>query len=104
MGPTQSSDLTDSARLQYENSPKPLIDRWYKENSRELRDKVITKGLLAVGAMLERAGLPVTSSVPRCALAVDFAALFDPSLTGAAFESVAESCHFLSRGRRCGNA
>jgi hypothetical protein len=55
------------------------------------RHTVITKGLLACGAMGERAGLPVTSSVPRYALMPDFAALFDPALTGAPFEAAAEA-------------
>lgn len=91
MGPTQAADRSDPARLAYSSKPEALSDRWYKENSRELRDKVITKGLLAVGAMMDKPGLPVTSSVPRYALAPDFAALFDPALTGPPFDAAAEA-------------
>jgi hypothetical protein len=57
--------------------------RWYEENSREaLRDETIRQGFITNNAMIERQGLPTTSSWPRYALRRDFAVLFDPALVG----------------------
>jgi len=51
--------------------------RWYADNTREpIRDETIRFGLIPVGAVMEREGLPTTSSLPRYALRRDFAALF----------------------------
>jgi BsuBI/PstI restriction endonuclease domain/BsuBI/PstI restriction endonuclease HTH domain len=62
--------------------------RWYEDNSREpLRDETIRQGLITNNAVVERSGLATTSSFPRYALRKEFAALFDPSLTGAALET-----------------
>lgn len=91
MGDTQAADRSEAARRLYATRPAGLPDRWYKENSREFRDKVITKGLLAVGAMIERQGLPTTSSSPRYALSASFAALFNPALNGNDFATAAEA-------------
>jgi hypothetical protein len=61
--------------------------RWYADNTREpIRDETLRDGLVAVGAVLRRADLPTTSGLPRYALKIDFAALFDPVLRGAALE------------------
>lgn len=63
--------------------------RWYKDNTREpTRDEVIRQGLLALGAVIVRPGLPTTSPEPRYALARDFAALFmvDPAETASRIE------------------
>lgn len=60
---------------------------WYADNSREsIRDEAIRQGFLPVGAMVDDKTLATTSSVPRYALAEDFAGLFDPALTDAALE------------------
>jgi len=57
------------------------IDRWYAGNTREpIRDETLREGLIRTGAVIEREGLPTTSSKPRYALAPGFAALFDPHL------------------------
>jgi len=59
--------------------------RWYEENSREpVRDETLRQGLITNNAVIERQGMPTTSSLPRYALKVVFAALFAPALTGPA--------------------
>lgn len=62
--------------------------RWYADNTREpIRDETLRDGLVAVGAVTRREDLPTTSGLPRYALKVDFAALFDPTLQGADLEA-----------------
>ena len=57
--------------------------RWYADNTREpIRDETLRDGLVAIGAVISRADLPTTSGAPRYTLKKDFAALFDPALTG----------------------
>jgi hypothetical protein len=57
--------------------------RWYADNTREpIRDETLRDGLVAVGAVTRREDLPTTSSAPRYALRAEFAALFDPMLSG----------------------
>ncbi|PSQ96024.1 MAG: restriction endonuclease [Bacteroidetes bacterium SW_9_63_38] len=56
--------------------------RWYSDNTREsIRDETIRDGLIPLGAIVEREGLPTTSPRPRYGLDRAFAALFDPDLT-----------------------
>jgi hypothetical protein len=43
--------------------------------------------LVALGAVVEKAGVPTTSSKPRYALSASFAALFDPALTDKSFDA-----------------
>lgn len=63
--------------------PRPIVGRWYAENTREpIRDETF-RALKQYGAILEDP-LPTTSARPRYRLARDFADLFDPSLTGRA--------------------
>lgn len=63
---------------------------WFAPNSREqIRDETLRLGLIPNGAVIERAGLATTSSLPRYALASDFAELFDVSLSEEAFNSAA---------------
>ena len=55
--------------------------RWYAANTREpIRDETLREGLVRLGAVTEREGLPTTSPLPRYALAADFAALFGPGM------------------------
>lgn len=55
--------------------------RWYAVNTREpIRDETLREGLVRLGAVVVRQGVPTTSSVPRYALNDGFAALFDPAL------------------------
>jgi hypothetical protein len=60
-----------------------ISGRWYSDNTREsIRDETIRDGLIPLGAIIEREGLPTTSPWPRYGLDRDFAALFDPDLDG----------------------
>lgn len=62
--------------------------RWYADNSREsIRDETIREGLISLGAAIEKADVPTTSSKPRYALRQTFAALFDSALTGQALQN-----------------
>ena len=60
-----------------------IAGRWYAANTREpIRDETLREGLVRLGAVKEREGLPTTSPRPRYALALEFASLFDARLTG----------------------
>lgn len=90
----EQSTLTDDAdRMAYIVSiAKPGAPiagkRWYEDNTREsIRDETLREGLVAIGAVTERTDVPTTSSRPRYALKANFAALFDPSLSGDALEA-----------------
>ena len=75
--------------------------RWYAANTREpIRDETLREGLVRIGAVKEREGLPTTSPLPRYALAQEFAALFDPTLTEVALQTSIEEWQAanLSRG------
>ena len=73
--------LGDSVRPGF----RPTGKRWYADTTREpIRDETIRHGLVDIGAAGKIPGVPVTSSKPIYFLKQDFAALFDPSLTGAA--------------------
>jgi hypothetical protein len=62
-------------------------ERWYADNTREpIRDETLRDGLVAVGAVIRREDLATTSGQPRYALKGDFAALFDPALSGEELE------------------
>ena len=62
--------------------------RWYAANTREpIRDETLREGLVRLGAVTERHGLPTTSPLPRYALAEDFAALFHPELLGGSLQA-----------------
>ncbi|MCY3874615.1 MAG: BsuBI/PstI family type II restriction endonuclease [Rhodobacteraceae bacterium] len=86
----QAGMRDDKSRLQYgENVRKRnyLVpgERWYADNTREpIRDETLREGLVNIGAVFAREDLPTTSSNPRYALERDFAALFDPSMSGTA--------------------
>ncbi len=56
---------------------KDIKDRWYAANTREpIRDETLRYGLIVYNAVIERAGLPTTSSKPRYALQREFYELF----------------------------
>ena len=56
--------------------------RWYAANTREpIRDETLREGLVRMGAVKEREGLPTTSPRPRYALAAGFARLLEPGPT-----------------------
>lgn len=61
---------------------------WYAPNSREpVRDETLRSGLVVCRAVIERAGVPTTSSLPKYALDAEFARLFDPGFSGVALEA-----------------
>lgn len=95
----QAAIREDAARLNWTNdslapgSMKDIPNRWYAVDTREpIRDETLRLGLVMLGAVVERQGLPTTSSKPRYALNVDFARLFDPRLTSQEFEAAAFRC------------
>jgi hypothetical protein len=91
----QSMKLSDADRARYASkimSPGYQAPgrRWYSDNTREpIRDETLREGLVRVGAVVENKSVPTTSSKPRYALTVSFAALFDPKLSNKAFEKAA---------------
>lgn len=69
----------------------PTSIPWYADNSREpIRDETLGEGLVPVRAVVERPGLPTTSSKGRYALEAAFAKLFDPKLSDKEFIVLAE--------------
>lgn len=82
----QSALSDDLSREQYGKNAllkgfQPDGKRWYADNTREpIRDETLREGLIPVGAVLTKTGLPTTSSKPRYSLQNDFANLFDPAL------------------------
>ena len=71
---------------------QPSGRRWYSDNTREpIRDETLREGFIALGAFIEKADVPTTSSKPRYTLAAAFARLFDPSLTGKPLETAADN-------------
>lgn len=97
MSDGQAALATEADRKAYAvNSMKPGFQpdgkTWYLENSREqIRDETIRQGFITNNAVIEKAGLPTTSSKPRYALRAEFAALFNPALDDAAFQAAAEA-------------
>ena len=68
-----------------------IAGRWYAANTREpIRDETLREGLVRMGAVMEREGLPTTSPLPRYALSESFAKLFDPALIGGALPEAIE--------------
>ncbi|MEX1107904.1 MAG: BsuBI/PstI family type II restriction endonuclease [Dongiaceae bacterium] len=66
--------------------------RWYADNTREpIRDESLRDGLVSIGTVSARDDLPTTSSKPRYALKADFAALFDPNITGRNLDRVIQT-------------
>ena len=85
---TRDGDRNAWRETSMQASRGPIPGRWYAVNTREpIRDETLRQGLVRTGAVRERQGLPTTSPMPRYALHPEFAALFDPELTGGALES-----------------
>jgi hypothetical protein len=88
MGAKQASRITDEEREKFvsaANKPGfvPSYKSWYADNSREsIRDETLRYGLVELGAVIVRSGIPTTSGKGRYALGTDFARLFNPELTG----------------------
>lgn len=89
----QAGLKSDEKRLLWlKNSRKPGFRpaglRWYADTTREpIRDETIRYGLHSIGAVGKVPGFATTSSLPIYFLKADFAALFNPGLTGAALDA-----------------
>ena len=89
---TDEDDRLRYARESLTPGFTPEGRRWYLDNTREpLRDETLRDGLVAIGAVIVRPGVPTTSGLPRYALRPAFAALFDPELTATAFSGAAQA-------------
>jgi hypothetical protein len=99
MSDEQSELTSDAERFAYITSvmrsgSTPLGQAWYADTTREsIRDETIRQGFGPVGAALDDKTIPTNSSKPRYALADDFAALFDPGLTGNALDVAIADWH-----------
>src|SRR2546427_10010209 len=78
----QAARIDDAAREKWAldsvapGKMKSVPGRWYAANTREpIRDETLRGGLVALGAVVERSGLPTTSAKPRYAIAREFADL-----------------------------
>ena len=96
MTDAQAERLDDADREAWATAsmaPQTEIEgRWYAANTREpIRDETLRSGLVHLGAVTEREGLPTTSPLPRYALAATFGALFDPLLTGNELKSAMDA-------------
>jgi hypothetical protein len=93
MSDDQALKVSDGARLVWcKESLSSKIssnpNRWYADNSREqIRDESIRQGLVPLGAIVEKAGVSVTSPAGRYSLSASFAALFAPKLKGKVLEA-----------------
>jgi hypothetical protein len=82
MTDAQANDIGDDAREQWSaksvarGGMRDVRERWYATNTREpIRDETLRSGLVALGAVVERQGLPTTSDKPRYAVSRHFADL-----------------------------
>ena len=85
----------DSREAWSDQSMRPaggsIEGQWYAANTREpIRDETLRDGLVRMGAVKEREGLPTTSPRPRYALADEFARLFEPGLADAVLQPAIE--------------
>lgn len=87
MSDDQANKLADTERADWvqqslsSQKPRPPVT-WYAPNSREpVRDETIRQGFIALGAVVERPNMPVTTPRPKYSIASSFAALFDGDLT-----------------------
>ncbi|MFB3906614.1 MAG: BsuBI/PstI family type II restriction endonuclease [Acidobacteriota bacterium] len=93
MSDAQAAKNGDAERLKWipeslSRKVKPIKGRWYATNTREsIRDNSLGSGLIANGAVIKDEDMATTSSKGRYALQKEFAALFDPNLTGKELES-----------------
>jgi hypothetical protein len=100
MSDAQAARTDDSSRLRWTRDSllpgkmKTVPGRWYAPNTREpIRDETLRMGLVLLGAVIERAGLPTTSAKPRYALKAEFAALFDERLSRQRLQAAVRKWH-----------
>src|SRR5260221_8402765 len=90
MSDQQSQRASEQAReewrvLSLSQKFEDTLGQWYAADTREsIRDETLRDALVRTGAVITRDDLPTTSSAPRYAMSAAFAALFNPSLIGAA--------------------
>lgn len=88
MSDAQASRIDDASReawvkVSLSNKKDRPASAWYAANSREpVRDETLRGGFIVCRAVVEREGVPTTSSLPKYALDPEFARLFDPALSG----------------------
>lgn len=88
MSDAQAALLDDASREAWvktslSNKKDRPVGSWYAGNSREpIRDETLRSGFIPCRAVLQREGIPTTSSKPTYAMDEAFSMLFDPSLTG----------------------
>ncbi|MRD74189.1 restriction endonuclease [Rhodocyclus tenuis] len=85
----EQADKTDDAdreswlQLSIKPGYRPEGTRWYADTTREpVRDETLRSGFVTCRAVVEREGVPTTSSKPKYALDREFCSLFDPQLQG----------------------
>lgn len=89
---TGHAERAEWYRLSLTPKYRPQGIRWYADNTREpLRDETLRSGFIVCRAVVEREGIPTTSSTPKYALDSEFAALFDPALEGTALDNAIEA-------------
>jgi hypothetical protein len=100
MSDVQAGKTDDSSRIRWTRDSlapgkmRTIRGRWYAPNTREpIRDETLRMGLVLLGAVVERQGLPTTSAKPRYALKVEFAALFNQRLSGQGFRTAIRGRH-----------
>lgn len=98
MTEAQSAIIDDAARESWyiasgKNGFVPSVGTpWFADTTREpIRDETIGDGFLPVRAIIERQGIPTTSSKGRYALEEGFAALFAASLSADDFNTLVET-------------
>jgi hypothetical protein len=93
MGVGQSELIDDVNREEWvkrtlSSKKERPMDAWYAPNSREpIRDETIRSGFIPCGAVIERSGIPTTSSKPKYSLELSFATLFDEELVDSDLEA-----------------
>lgn len=88
-----TSDVERRAWLATANRPghRPNGKQWYADTSKEtIRDDLVRNRLLPMGMMHKLPNVPTNSSKPIYALTPEFAALFVPTLRGAALDAEIE--------------
>jgi BsuBI/PstI restriction endonuclease domain/BsuBI/PstI restriction endonuclease HTH domain len=87
---TSNNDRIDWLTVCNKPGYRAFGEPWYADTSREpIRDDLMRNQLLRLGIMRKRSGYAPTASTPINFLSADFAALFDPALSGDQFAAVA---------------
>lgn len=93
MSESQSEKTDEISRVEWSRKSvapgemKHVQGRWYSVNTREpIRDETLRMGLVMFGAVVEKRGVPTTSSKPRYALDKEFAGLFDDQMRNQTFQ------------------